>query len=69
VKTDVLVIGAGPAGSTAALGLAKDHEVVLVEEHPRPGSPIQCAGLVTPRGVPSFAADSVLNKIKKINAR
>ncbi len=64
MKTDVLVIGAGPAGSTAALGLAKDHEVVLVEEHPRPGSPIQCAGLVTPRGVPPFASDSVLNRIK-----
>lgn len=64
MKADVLVIGAGPAGSTAALGLAKDHDVVLVEEHPRPGSPIQCAGLVTPRGVPGFASGSILNRIR-----
>ena len=65
MKTEVLVIGAGPAGSTAAMGLARDHDVVLLEEHPRPGSPIQCAGLVTPRGVPEFASGSVLNRVRR----
>ncbi len=64
MKAEVLVIGAGPAGSTAAAGLARDHEVVLLEEHPRPGSPVQCAGLVTPRGVPPFAQGTVLGKVK-----
>lgn len=64
MKADVLVIGAGPAGSTAAMGLAKAHDVVLLEEHPRPGSPVQCAGLVTPRGVPPFAMGTVLGKVK-----
>lgn len=59
-----MVIGAGPAGSTAATCLAKTHEVVLVEEHPMPGSPVQCAGLVTPRGVPSFASDTILGKVR-----
>lgn len=64
MKTDALIIGAGPAGSTAAAALAKYHEVVLLEEHARPGSPVQCAGLVTPRGVPSFASDTVLGKVR-----
>lgn len=64
MKPDVLVVGAGPAGSTAAMCLAKSHEVVVVEEHPRPGSPVQCAGLVTPRGVPSFASGTVLGKVR-----
>ena len=64
MKADVLVIGAGPAGSTAAAALAAEHDVVLLEEHPRPGSPVQCAGLVTPRGVPQFAMGSVLGKVK-----
>ncbi len=64
MNPEVLVVGAGPAGSTAAASLAKEHEVVLVEEHPRPGSPVQCAGLVTPRGVPPFASGSVIGKVR-----
>jgi geranylgeranyl reductase family protein len=64
VQTDVLVVGAGPAGSTAAANLAKDHDVVLVEEHSTPGRPVQCAGLITPRGVPSFAQSSVVGKVR-----
>lgn len=47
---DVVVIGAGPVGSNAARLLAhQKHRVLLVEEHPRVGQPVQCAGLVTPR--------------------
>ena len=47
---DVLVVGAGPAGSTAANGLARQgHDVVVVEEHERVGLPVQCAGLVSER--------------------
>lgn len=64
MKADVVVIGAGPAGSTAASRLAGSHDVVVVEEHRRPGTPVQCAGLVTPRGVPSFARGCVLNKVR-----
>lgn len=44
---DVAVIGGGPAGSRAAALLARDHDVVVLEEHPRSGEPMQCAGLVT----------------------
>lgn len=64
MKADVLVIGAGPAGSTAAMHLAGTSDVVLLEEHIRPGSPVQCAGLVTPRGVPPFLSGTVLGKVR-----
>jgi digeranylgeranylglycerophospholipid reductase len=49
-KTDVLVVGAGPAGSNTARLLAQDgHDVTLIEEDPKIGLPMQCAGLVTPK--------------------
>lgn len=47
---DALVVGAGPTGSNAARLLAlRGWRVLLVEEHPEVGQPVQCAGLVTPR--------------------
>ena len=47
---DVLVVGAGPAGSTAAARIAKaGYSVRVVEEHPKVGYPVQCAGLVSQR--------------------
>ena len=47
---DAIVIGAGPTGSNAARLLAlRGWSVLLVEEHPQVGIPVQCAGLVTPR--------------------
>lgn len=46
----MLVVGAGPAGSTAAYHLARrGHDVLVVEEHARVGHPVQCAGLVSQR--------------------
>ena len=44
---DVAVVGGGPAGSRTAALLARNHDVVVVEEHRRSGTPMQCAGLVT----------------------
>ena len=58
------MVGGGPAGSNAARLLAKDHDVVIAEEHSRPGEPLQCAGLVTHRGVPDFARGSVLASVR-----
>jgi digeranylgeranylglycerophospholipid reductase len=47
---DVVVVGAGPTGSNAARLLAlRGWRVLLLEEHPEVGHPVQCAGLVTPR--------------------
>jgi len=47
---DALVVGAGPAGSTVAYRLARaGHRVLVVEEHPKVGYPVQCAGLVSQR--------------------
>jgi digeranylgeranylglycerophospholipid reductase len=50
VDVDVVVIGAGPVGSNTARLLAlQGWSVLMVEEHPEVGIPVQCAGLVTPR--------------------
>jgi digeranylgeranylglycerophospholipid reductase len=49
-RVDVLVVGAGPAGSTLAGALAhRGHTVRVVEEHGHVGLPVQCAGLVSDR--------------------
>ncbi len=49
-RWDVLVVGAGPAGSAVAAGLAsKGYRVLVAEEHPEVGRPVQCAGLVSRR--------------------
>jgi geranylgeranyl reductase family protein len=51
-RYDVAVIGAGPAGSMAAKKAAEGGaRVVIFEEHPRAGWPVQCAGLLGVRAV------------------
>lgn len=46
----MLVVGAGPAGSTLAYEMARrGHSVLVAEEHGRVGHPVQCAGLVSER--------------------
>lgn len=62
-SVDVLVVGAGPAGSTAAERLArKGHSVRVIEEHARIGYPVQCAGLVSRRVLELSAAPQVVRR-------
>src|SRR5687768_11764747 len=46
-RCDVLVVGAGPAGSAAAITLARDgFDVVLVDQHPFPREKVCGDGLI-----------------------
>ena len=49
---DVIVVGAGPIGSTAARYAAKNGaSVLMIEEHASIGSPVGCTGLLSTRAV------------------
>ena len=49
-NADVIVVGAGPAGSMTAYELAQaGANVIVLEEHNQVGSPCHCAGLISPR--------------------
>jgi geranylgeranyl reductase family protein len=52
MKYDVVVVGAGPVGSTAARYAAQNGaKVLLLEEHASIGSPVGCTGLLSTRAV------------------
>ena len=46
-RSDVLIVGAGPAGTRSARFLSADREVTVVEEHKVSGRPVQCTGLIS----------------------
>jgi len=61
---DVIVVGAGPAGcKTAEIIAKKGYDVLVLEEHPGIGKPIQCTGLVSQR-IGKIPEGIVINKIK-----
>ena len=67
LDVDVVVVGAGPAGTVAARGLAREgFRVVILEEHREVGRPLHCSGLVTPRTLKAAGLDEglVLNQVQ-----
>ena len=59
----MLVVGAGPAGSTAAASLARaGHRTAILEEHARVGLPVQCAGLVSRRVLDLAGSDRFVRR-------
>jgi geranylgeranyl reductase family protein len=70
--TDVIVIGAGPAGSMAALEAVKRGvDVVVLEDHPIVGDPNHCSGLITKKGIDrlnvNYPSTIIDNSIDAVN--
>ena len=64
---DVVVVGAGPAGSSTARNLAAAGlKVLILEEHAQVGKPLHCSGFVTPRTlkIANLGKDVLLSEIK-----
>ncbi len=60
---DAIIVGAGPAGSMAALEMARSgYRVAVFEEHEKIGEPVRCAGLVSERVI-DMHRDAILNRI------
>lgn len=58
ISSDIVVVGAGPAGSLAARAAAeKDVQVLLLEEHPRVGKPVYCAEGISRQGMEDAGLD------------
>jgi len=69
IDTDVVVVGAGPAGLIAAREAAKRGvKVTVLEEHKEIGVPCHCAGLLSIKGLKNIAiplnANFVQNRLK-----
>ena len=66
-KCDVLVVGAGPAGSLAARATAeKGVDVIFIEEHKVPGTPVYCAEGLSIRGIKDGGLEPVLPYVSQL---
>jgi digeranylgeranylglycerophospholipid reductase len=63
----ISIIGAGPAGASAALNLVEDYDVNIYEEHSEVGSPVACTGILTDslQGYMKIKKDYIINKLNK----
>lgn len=67
---DVVIIGAGPIGSTLAFKLAKENiNVCIIDKKKIVGLPLQCAGIVSSKitNFNEIPNDIILNKVKGAN--
>jgi len=66
----IAVVGAGPSGSYLASMLAQNgKEVLLVEEHPEVGNPVQCTGILSSSSNSlkiNIPKNLIVNKIKRV---
>ena len=63
MEYDVVVVGAGPAGSMAAKYAAKTGaHVLMIEEHATIGQPVQCAGLISTQAYEGCEVRETLSK-------
>jgi geranylgeranyl reductase family protein len=70
MEADIVVVGAGPAGSLAARQLArKGYSVLILEEHSEVGQPVHCAGLIGIEGLKNNGifprTDVVLQRVRR----
>lgn len=71
MKYDVIVIGAGPIGSTVARFLAEEgFNVCIYEKKKQVGLPLQCAGLVSRKisKLNPLPENVIINKVRKARA-
>lgn len=70
MQAQVVVVGAGPSGSIAAREAAlMNVDVLVLEEHAQIGLPVECAGLLSLRGLKAIGAyrarkSFILNKLR-----
>ncbi len=63
MEYDVVVVGAGPAGSMTAKYAAKEGvNVLVIEEHATIGQPVQCAGIISTQAYEGCEVPSSLAK-------
>jgi len=61
---DIIVVGAGPAGSVAAQNAAAESDVLLIEKRPEIGAPVRCAEAVPLVETPSVFHTSFEKYVK-----